>query len=501
MRQAAETAEDGQRKRRLVVIDAGHGGRDPGARGPGGTREKDITLAVSRRLAAVLRQDPTLEVRMTRDRDTLIALHDRARLANRWRRDGQPALFVSVHANANPSRSEKGYETYFLAEARTADARRVEGVRERGRAVRGETPGAGPCLHPHRPAPEPAPPRVGRRGADDPGAPPRGAPGPDRGVKQAGFAVLRGTFMPAVLVEIGFVSNPSEERLLTTAERQREIAEQLARGIRDFSRAPVILAGPPCEVKPFPADPTPPPRVDDTHADPDPRAGRSRRRPCPRLLDRVGPAADFVKVGLQLFIAEGPPVVRDLRSRGCRVFLDLKLHDIPNTVAHAVRSAAELGVDLLTVHGSGGAAMMRAARDAAGADGPALLAVTVLTSLSAREAAEAWGRDALDAGAEVERLAALAHECGMAGVVASVHELAALRRSLPRTFRVLTPGIRLPGDDAGDQTRVSTPGEAAARRGLPGDRPLRYRRPRPAAALRLVLEDIGAPAPLSPAVR
>jgi len=182
----------------------------------------------------VLRQDPTLEVRMTRDRDTLIALHDRARLANRWRRDGQPALFVSVHANANPSRSEKGYETYFLAEARTADARRVEAF-ENAAVQYEETPAGGPMAFILTDLRQNQHLRESADGAQMIQERLRAVhPGPDRGVKQAGFAVLRGTFMPAVLVEIGFVSNPSEERLLTDAERQREIAEQLARGIRDF---------------------------------------------------------------------------------------------------------------------------------------------------------------------------------------------------------------------------------------------------------------------------
>ena len=182
------------------------------------------------------------------------------------------------------------------------------------------------------------------------------------------------------------------------------------------------------------------------------------------LLDRLGPAADFVKVGLQLFTAEGPDVVRAMRDRGCRVFLDLKLHDIPNTVAHAVRSAAALDVDLLTVHASGGAAMLRAAREAAGergGEGIGLLAVTILTSLSADEVAEAWGRDRVSAEAEVERLARLAQGAGMDGVVASVHELPVIRRATGEDFRVLTPGIRLAGDAAGDQARVATPGEAA----------------------------------------
>ena len=180
------------------------------------------------------------------------------------------------------------------------------------------------------------------------------------------------------------------------------------------------------------------------------------------LLARVGPVADFVKVGLQLFVAEGPAIVRDLRGRGLRVFLDLKLHDIPNTVARAVESAAALGVDLLTVHAAGGSAMLRAAAAASrGAGGPRLLAVTVLTSLSAPEVAEAWGRETVDAGAEVLRLAALAAGAGIDGVVASVHEAAAVRARAGEGFAILTPGIRLAGDPAGDQARVATPADAA----------------------------------------
>ncbi|HEX6037123.1 orotidine-5'-phosphate decarboxylase, partial [Longimicrobium sp.] len=180
-----------------------------------------------------------------------------------------------------------------------------------------------------------------------------------------------------------------------------------------------------------------------------------------QLLDRLGPGADFVKVGLQLFTAEGPDVVRAMHDRGCRVFLDLKLHDIPNTVAHAVKSAAGLGVELLTLHASGGAAMLRAAADARGGDGPKLLAVTVLTSLSAAEVAQAWGRDAVTADDEVARLARLAQGAGMDGVVASVAELPVIRGATRAGFRVLTPGIRLAGDAAGDQSRVATPAEAA----------------------------------------
>jgi len=181
------------------------------------------------------------------------------------------------------------------------------------------------------------------------------------------------------------------------------------------------------------------------------------------LLGRLGPSADFVKVGLQLFVAEGPAFVRSLRGRGYRVFLDLKLHDIPNTVAQAVRSAASLDVQLLTLHASGGAAMLRAARDAAGpaGGGVALLGVTVLTSLSEDDVAEAWGRETVVAQDEVVRLAGLAERCGLDGIVASVHELPVIREAVGGALRVLTPGIRLAGDDAGDQARVATPAEAA----------------------------------------
>ncbi|MBV9110569.1 MAG: orotidine-5'-phosphate decarboxylase, partial [Gemmatimonadetes bacterium] len=163
------------------------------------------------------------------------------------------------------------------------------------------------------------------------------------------------------------------------------------------------------------------------------------------LLERVGPAADFVKVGLQLFTAEGPSVVRALRERGMRVFLDLKLHDIPNTVAHAVKSAARLDVDLLTLHASGGEAMLRAAADAAAGARLDLLAVTVLTSLDAAALATAWGREAVAAEAEVGRLAAMANGCGIGGIVASVHEIAAARHAAGEGLRFLAPGIRPAG--------------------------------------------------------
>ncbi|HEV2129910.1 MAG TPA: orotidine-5'-phosphate decarboxylase [Longimicrobiaceae bacterium] len=180
------------------------------------------------------------------------------------------------------------------------------------------------------------------------------------------------------------------------------------------------------------------------------------------LAERL-PAAEWVKVGLQLFAAAGPSIVRELRERDRRVFLDLKLHDIPNTVAGAVEAAAALEVDLLTLHASGGAAMLQAARAAAEVRGGRLqlLAVTLLTSLSEGEVAGLWGRSYVSIAEEVVRLAELAAAAGMHGVVASVGEARQVRSRCGPDLWVLTPGIRLPGDAPGDQARVATPAEAA----------------------------------------
>jgi orotidine-5'-phosphate decarboxylase len=181
-------------------------------------------------------------------------------------------------------------------------------------------------------------------------------------------------------------------------------------------------------------------------------------------LVRTVAAAEWVKVGLQLFTAAGPALVRELVHDRRRVFLDLKFHDIPTTVGNAVRSAAAIGVELLTVHGSGGMRMLRAAREAAGptgAGGPRLFAVTLLTSLSEPEAAQAWGRPSLSAGEEVARLARLARDAHMDGVVASVHEASSIRAAAGAGLALLTPGIRLAGDDPRDQARVASPEEAA----------------------------------------
>ena len=227
-------------QRRLVVVDAGHGGRDPGAHGPSGTREKDVTLRVARMVADLLRQDPTLDVRMTRDRDTLIALHDRARFANRWRSEGQPAVFMSIHCNANESRSEKGYETYFLSEARTADARRVEAFENASIQYEEQAPQGAMAFiltdlrqnHYLRESGDWAQMIQDQLRTIH--------PGPNRGVKQAGFAVLRGTFMPSVLVEIGFLTNAREEQVLLDREMEMAIAQRLADAVRAYFARPGV---------------------------------------------------------------------------------------------------------------------------------------------------------------------------------------------------------------------------------------------------------------------
>ncbi len=177
------------------------------------------------------------------------------------------------------------------------------------------------------------------------------------------------------------------------------------------------------------------------------------------LLDRLD-GADHVKVGSQLFTRAGPDFIRELKARGLDVFLDLKFHDIPRTVARAVESAAALGIDMLTLHASGGRAMMEAARDAVGMDGPTLVAVTLLTSFSGADVEEVWGKELRSIRDDVARLAALAEDAGLDGVVASVLEAEAVKRRHGQRFLVVTPGIRLAGDETGDQTRVATPAGA-----------------------------------------
>jgi orotidine-5'-phosphate decarboxylase len=174
------------------------------------------------------------------------------------------------------------------------------------------------------------------------------------------------------------------------------------------------------------------------------------------LLDRLGPDADFVKVGSELFAAEGPEVVRQLRADHRDVFLDLKWHDIPNTVRNAARVAAALDVRLVTVHASGGRSMIEAAVEGAG-HACGVMAVTVLTSLDAASLGEALGRPIASVQEEVLRLADLARRAGAHGIVCSGAEAAAVRAEFGNTLRILIPGIRLAGGAKHDQARVVTP--------------------------------------------
>lgn len=181
------------------------------------------------------------------------------------------------------------------------------------------------------------------------------------------------------------------------------------------------------------------------------------------LLTRIGPGADFVKIGSELFTAAGPEIVTRMRDERRDVFLDLKWHDIPTTVRNAARSAAKLDVRLVTVHASGGRAMLDAAIEGAG-NACGVLAVTVLTSLDAASLGEAWGRSIARVEDEVLRLAELARAAGAHGIVCSGAEAAAVRAKYGNTLRLLIPGIRLAGGDVHDQARVVTP-EAALNAG------------------------------------
>jgi orotidine-5'-phosphate decarboxylase len=181
-----------------------------------------------------------------------------------------------------------------------------------------------------------------------------------------------------------------------------------------------------------------------------------------KIVAAVADSALAYKVGMQLYTAEGPSIVRELVGSGRRVFLDLKYHDIPNTVGAAVREAAQLGVSMLTVHASGGGKMLRAAVEAAHAIKPdvLVLGVTVLTSLDDVDLGKIGLREGvLD---QVLRLAALALSNGCKGVVASALEAAALRKEFGRDFVIVTPGVRSAGSGPNDQARIVTPAEAIA---------------------------------------
>jgi orotidine-5'-phosphate decarboxylase len=181
-----------------------------------------------------------------------------------------------------------------------------------------------------------------------------------------------------------------------------------------------------------------------------------------KIVAAVGDSASCYKVGMQLYTAEGPRVVRDLVASGRRVFLDLKYHDIPNTVAAAVCQAAGLSVSMLTIHASGGGKMMRAATEAARTRNAALmvLGVTVLTSLDDNDLDKLGVHGRVQD--QVLRLAALALADGCHGVVASAQEASALRNELEGDFAIVTPGVRPAGAEPDDQARVVTPAEAIA---------------------------------------
>ncbi len=180
-----------------------------------------------------------------------------------------------------------------------------------------------------------------------------------------------------------------------------------------------------------------------------------------KIVAAVGDSALTYKVGMQLYTAEGPQVVRDLVTSGRRVFLDLKYHDIPNTVGAAVAEAAKLGVSMLTVHASGGGKMLRAAVDGARSSPELMvLAVTVLTSMDASDLEKIGVAGKVQE--SVVRLARLALGSGCKGVVASAQEASALRSELGEDFAIVTPGVRPAGTPVGDQARVVTPTEAIA---------------------------------------
>ncbi len=185
---------------------------------------------------------------------------------------------------------------------------------------------------------------------------------------------------------------------------------------------------------------------------------RSSREEILRLADALEGAAGVLKIGLQAFVSNGPSIVREVVARGPKVFLDLKIHDIPNTATHAVAEAAALGAFMVTVHASGGAAMMRGCAASAGTS--LVLGVTILTSLDDAGLRQiGFNGTTLD---NAVRLAGLAQESGLGGVVASPHEARAIREACGPSLRIVVPGIRPAGSDPGDQRRTTTPAAAIA---------------------------------------
>jgi len=205
------------------------------------------------------------------------------------------------------------------------------------------------------------------------------------------------------------------------------------------------------------------------------------------LVTRLAGVPSWIKIGLELFCAEGPGIVRDYVSRGLSIMLDLKLHDIPETVARATAQVASLGAGLLTVHAGGGRAMLEAAVHHAGE--LRVLAVTVLTSLDDGDLAEVGAQGPVSE--LVKRRAELAVRAGCHGIVASPHEVRAVRALVPEGFLIVTPGVRPAGSAAGDQKRVTTPRDARAAGAdlVVVGRPLRDA-PDPAAAARAIAAEL-----------
>ncbi len=210
-------------------------------------------------------------------------------------------------------------------------------------------------------------------------------------------------------------------------------------------------------------------------------------------VERLAGEVGVFKVGLQLFTAAGPDAVRLVHDAGARCFLDLKLHDIPATVGHAVKAACDLGVAYLTLHAANGPAGLRAAAEAAEGQDTTLLAVTVLTSLDQGEL-DAIGLEGSPAEA-AQRLGRLSADSGVGGLVCSPHECAPLREALGSEIVLMVPGVRPAGAAAGDQRRIATPGEAIASGAdlLVVGRPIRNA-PDPVAAARAIVAEIAAAA-------
>lgn len=226
-------------EKRVIVIDPGHGGRDPGTTGAGGRREKDIALAIGRYLERELREEEDFEVYMTRDRDELVPLWERGPQATQFKGE-RPGLFISIHVNSSPtSPSVRGFETYFLSEARTEHERRVAAIENAPLELEAELDGGDGddedltfilrelrnLDHQHWSSLLAEGIQAELENVH---------PGPNRGVKQGPLAVITNALMPAVLVEVGFISNRDEERILSSVEFQRGVAGAFAQAIRDF---------------------------------------------------------------------------------------------------------------------------------------------------------------------------------------------------------------------------------------------------------------------------